>query len=315
MSPNSGESSEDVPDLGPAPQRLTVDVETVRHLVAEQFPQWSQRLITPVRNPGWDNFTFHLGDDMLVRLPSAAEYALAVEKEHRWLPELGDQLPIPIPVPLGLGLPGAGYPFHWSVYGWLPGEAADRVTIFDALGIAEDVTRFLEALQRIDATDGPEPDIHNWFRGTTLRTYDSTFRTALAELDDHIDVGLAAAAWDDALAARWDGVDVWFHGDLAPGNLLLERGRLAAVIDFGTCGVGDPSCDFAIAWTLLSRPGRQLLRQRLEIEDSTWARGRGWALWKSLRHLANALEDHDETSEADARLIIDAILEDYRATR
>ena len=236
-----------------------------------------------------------------------------MEKEHRWLPELGDQLPIPIPVPLGLGLPGAGYPFHWSVYGWLPGEAADRVTIFDALGIAEDVTRFLEALQRIDATDGPEPGIHNWFRGTTLRTYDSTFRTALAELDDHIDVGLAAAAWDDALAARWDGVDVWFHGDLAPGNLLLERGRLAAVIDFGTCGVGDPSCDFAIAWTLLSRPGRQLLRQRLEIEDSTWARGRGWALWKSLRHLA--MEDHDETSEADARLIIDAILEDYRATR
>lgn len=304
-----------MPDLGPAPQRLTVDVETVCHLVAGQFPQWSQRLITPVSNPGWDNLTFHLGDDMLVRLPSAAEYALAVEKEHRWLPELGDQLPIPIPVPLGLGRPGAGYPFHWSVYGWLPGEAAGRVPNFDTLGVAEDVARFLEALQRVDATGGPEPGIHNWFRGTTLRTYDSTARTALGELDGHIDVGLAAAAWDDALAARWDGVDVWFHGDLAPGNLLLDRGRLAAVIDFGTCGVGDPSCDFAIAWTLLSGPGRQLLRQRLHIEDSTWARGRGWALWKSLRHLANALEDHDETSEAEARLVIDAILEDYRATR
>src|SRR6476659_5943041 len=119
MSPNGGQSNEDVPDLGPVPQRLTVDVETVGHLVADQFPQWSQRPITPVSNPGWDNFTFHLGDDMLVRLPSAAEYALAVEKEHRWLPELGDQLPVPIPVPLGLGLPGAGYPFPWSVYGWL----------------------------------------------------------------------------------------------------------------------------------------------------------------------------------------------------
>ena len=208
------------------PQRLTIDVETVFHLVAEQFPQWSQRPITPVSSPGWDNFTFHLGDDMLVRLPSAAEYALAVEKEHRWLPELGDQLPIPIPVPLGLGLPGAGYPFHWSVYGWLPGEAADRLKISDPLGIAEDVARFLEALQRIRAAGGPQPGIHNWFRGTTLRTYDSTARSALAELDDHIDVGLAAAVWDDALAARWDGVDVWFHGDLAPGNLLLEGAGL-----------------------------------------------------------------------------------------
>ena len=315
MSPNSGESIEDVPDLGPAPQRLNVDVETVCHLVAEQFPRWSQRPIKPVSNPGWDNFTFHLGDDMLVRLPSASEYALAVEKEHRWLPELVGQLPMPIPVPLGMGLPGAGYPFHWSVYGWLPGEAADRVTVIDPLGIAEDVSLFLEALQRIPATGGPRPGIHNWFRGATLRTYDSTARSALAELGDHIDVGLAAAAWDYALAARWDGADVWFHGDLAPGNLLLERGRLAAVIDFGTCGIGDPSCDFAIAWTLMTCSGRQLLRERLDVEDSTWARGRGWALWKSLRQLANALQDHDLPSEAEARLIIDAILDDYRATR
>jgi len=315
VSPHSGQSIEDVPDLGPVPRRLAIDVETVCYLVAEQFPQWSQRPITPVSKPGWDNFTFHLGDDMLVRLPSASEYALAVEKEHRWLPELGEQLPIPIPVPLGMGLPGAGYPFHWSVYGWLPGEAADRVTVIDPLGIAEDVSLFLEALQRIPATGGPRPGIHNWFRGATLRTYDSTARSALAELGDHIDVGLAAAAWDDALAARWDGADVWFHGDLAPGNLLLERGRLAAVIDFGTCGIGDPSCDFAIAWTLMTCSGRQLLRERLDVEDSTWARGRGWALWKSLRQLANALQDHDTPSEAEARLIIDAILDDYRATR
>jgi aminoglycoside phosphotransferase (APT) family kinase protein len=315
MSPDGGQSIEDVPDLGPVPQRLIIDVETVRHLVAAQFPRWSQRPIRPVSSPGWDNLTFHLGDDMLVRLPSASEYALAVEKEHRWLPELGEQLPFPIPVPLGLGLPGAGYPFHWSVYGWLPGEAADRVTVIDRSGVAEDVTLFLEALQRIPATGGPQPGIHNWFRGATLRTYDSTVRSALAELGDHIDVGLAAAAWDDALAARWDGVDVWFHGDLAPGNLLLERGRLAAVIDFGTCGVGDPSCDLAIAWTLLTSPLRQLLRERLDIEDSTWARGRGWALWKSLRQLANALQDHDMPSEAEARLVIDAILDDYRATR
>ncbi len=315
MCPYIADSTEDVPDLGPAPRRLTVSVETVRHLVAEQFPHWGNRPIAPVSNPGWDNATFHLGDDLVVRLPSAAEYALAVEKEHRWLPELGDQLPFPIPVPLGLGKPGAGYPFPWAVYGWLPGEAADRATTIDPVGIAEDVARFLGALQRIDATHGPQPGIHNWFRGATLRTYDSTARGALAGLDDHIDVGLAAAAWDDALAARWNGVDVWFHGDLAPGNLLLGRGRLAAVIDFGTCGVGDPSCDLAIAWTLLTRTGRQVLREGLDMKDSTWARGRGWALWKSLSHLANAVQDQDEPSEAEARLIVDAILDDYSATR
>ncbi|MGA9346151.1 MAG: phosphotransferase, partial [Nocardioidaceae bacterium] len=194
------------------------------------------------------------------------------------------------------------------------GEPAAPGALTDPMGIAEDLTDFLEVLRRIDTADGPQPGIHNWFRGATLRTYDATARDALAELEDHINAILAAAAWDDALEARWDGVDVWFHGDFAAGNLLLERGRLAAVIDFGTCGVGDPSCDLAIAWTLLDLPGRQLLRERLHVDASTWARGRGWALWKTLRTLANALEDRDERSATEARRIVDAILADYSAS-
>ena len=108
---------------------------------------------------------------------------------------------------------------------------------------------------------------------------------------------------------------MWFHGDLAPGNLLLDSGGLTAVIDFGTCGVGDPSCDLAIAWTLLTLGSRQILRDRLAIDASTWARGRGWALWKSLLQLAGALEDQDDSSTVDALLTIEPILKDYRANR
>jgi aminoglycoside phosphotransferase (APT) family kinase protein len=177
--------------------------------------------------------------------------------------------------------------------------------------VAQDLVDVLVALQGVDATNGPQPGIHNWFRGGTLRTYDATARSALAELDGHLDVDLAAAAWDHALAARWDGVDGWFHGDLAPGNLLLERGRLVALIDFGTCGVGDPSCDLAIVWTLLDHAGRQSLREQLDIDASTWSRGRGWALWKSLRQLGNAVDDRDETSAVEFRRVIDGLLEDF----
>lgn len=111
----------------------------------------------------------------------------------------------------------------------------------------------------------------------------------------------------------WDGVDVWFHGDLATGNLLLDGGRLVGVIDFGTCGVGDPSCDLAIAWTLLTPSDRRLLRERLGIDDATWARGRGWALWESLQHLAGALDDHDLAATAEAQAIVEAILDDFSA--
>jgi aminoglycoside phosphotransferase (APT) family kinase protein len=311
MSSSSDPSSREVPDLGPVPQRLTVDVETVHQLVEEQFPRWSQLPVTPVPEPGWDNLTFRLGDDLLVRLPSAAEYALAVEKEHRWLPQLAEHLPVQVPVPMGLGRPGAGYPFHWSVYGWIPGEPAAPSAVTDPTGVAQDLVDVLVALQGVDATNGPQPGIHNWFRGGTLRTYDATARSALAELDGHLDVDLAAAAWDHALAARWDGVDGWFHGDLAPGNLLLERGRLVALIDFGTCGVGDPSCDLAIVWTLLDHAGRQSLREQLDIDASTWSRGRGWALWKSLRQLGNAIDDRDETSAVEFRRVIDGLLEDF----
>jgi len=82
----------DVPDLGPMPQRVTVSAEQAGRLVAEQFPPWATLPVTAVENGGWDNRTFRLGDTMLLRLPSAEEYALAVEKEHRWLPELAPAL-------------------------------------------------------------------------------------------------------------------------------------------------------------------------------------------------------------------------------
>ena len=170
--------------------------------------------------------------------------------------------------------------------GWLIGEVPGEVEPAGlgaghdgrAAVVTLDLAAFVCALRSIDPAGGPQPGVHNWYRGTTLRTYDATTRSALIELDGHIDVELAAAAWEAAVAARWDGVDMWFHGDLAAGNLLLNGERLTGVIDFGTCGVGDPSCDLAIGWTLLEDPGRRLLREQLAIDDSAWARGRGWAL-------------------------------------
>lgn len=288
------------PDLGPVPQRVTVERDQVRRLISDQFPQWAHHPVEPVARSGWDNATFRLGDSMAVRLPSASEYALAVDKEHQWLPVLAPRLPLPVPVPLAKGRPGAGYPFSWSVYSWLDGEQATAERISDPGRFAVDLAEFLAALRSVDATDGPQPGKHNWFRGGALRTYDAQAQHALVVLDGHIDVDLARQIWTTALDARWDGTDVWFHGDVAPGNLLLDDGGLAGVIDFGTCGVGDPSCDLAIAWTLLTADTRQAFRERLSVDEATWARGRGWALWKALVAYAQTLGRFDDGADDEA---------------
>jgi aminoglycoside phosphotransferase (APT) family kinase protein len=302
------------PDLGPVPERITVNAQQVRRLVEQQFPRLAELPVQPVDNGGWDNWTFHLGAGMVVRLPSAAEYALAVEKEHRWLPALARQLPLPIPVPLAKGEPSADYPFSWSIYQWLGGEVASADRIADPVRFAADLTGFLMALRTIDPADGPRPGRHNWFRGSTLRTYDAMAQDALAVLDGHVDVDLAREIWKSALDARWDGRESWFHGDVAEGNLLLNNGQLAAVIDFGTCGVGDPACDLAIAWTLLNAQGRQAFRERLSVDEAEWARGRGWALWKTLAACSYTLDDDDEEATT-ARGTLGEIFSEYAASQ
>jgi aminoglycoside phosphotransferase (APT) family kinase protein len=305
----------DLPDLGPLPQRIAVDVEQARRLVADQFPQWADLPVEPVANGGWDNWTFHLGPEMSVRLPSAAEYALAVDKEQRWLPTLAARLPLPVPTPLAKGEPGAGYPYSWSIYQWLDGAPARPDRIADPVRFGLDLANFLAALQSVDVAGGPQPGIHNWFRGGTLRTYDKKIERALAELGDRVDTELVRDIWTSALGARWDGVDRWFHGDIAAGNLLVADGQLVAVIDFGTCGVGDPACDLAIAWTLLTADGRQAFRKRLSVDEATWARGRGWALWKTLAACSYTFDDPEDSEEyASAQRVLGEIFSEYTAS-
>ncbi|WP_431944666.1 aminoglycoside phosphotransferase family protein [Micromonospora marina] len=295
----------DVPDLGPPPRRIPVDAAQVRRLVADQFPHLADLRVEPVANGGWDNWTFHLGPELLARLPSAEEYALAVEKEHRWLPALAARLPLPVPAPVARGEPGAGYPYPWSIYRWLDGETARPDRIAEPVRLALDLAGFLAALRNVDAAGGPQPGVHNWFRGGTLRTYDKKVEQALVALGGNVDAGLVREIWARAVGARWDGMDRWFHGDIAPGNLLLAHGRLTAVIDFGTCGVGDPACDLAIAWTLLTAEGRAAFRERLAVDDATWARGRGWALWKTLSTYSRTFDDPEDAEEsAEAQRIL-----------
>jgi len=294
--------------------RFEVNETLVARLVAGQFPQWAHLPVRPVPLSGWDNRTYRLGDELSVRLPSAPGYEPQVEKEHRWLPRLAPHLPLPIPVPIARGHPAEGYPCDWSVYRWLPGEPATTAAITDLPAFAWDLAGFLAALYRTDPEDGPPAGPHSFYRGGPLSVYDAETRASIKTLHDEMDTDLATEVWDAALAATWHGPPVWVHGDVAAGNLLVEHGRLSAVIDFGSSAVGDPACDTVIAWTFFSRESREAFKAALPVEPAAWVRGRGWALWKALITVAWNRDSEPETAN-DARRVIREVLSGYRRDR
>ncbi|MDQ4503769.1 phosphotransferase [Sinomonas sp. ASV322] len=173
--------------------------------------------------------------------------------------------------------------------------------------------RLPAAPQACDASAAPEAGQHSWFRGAPPAHYDDETRRCLRALEGRVDIVGASAVWDAAVGADWAGDPVWFHGDIAAGNLLVADGALAAVIDFGSCGVGDPACDLVIAWTMFTGESREAFRQAAAQDDAMWARARGWALWKALLGLA-ASDGKDPHDASNHRIIAD-VIEEYSRTR
>jgi aminoglycoside phosphotransferase (APT) family kinase protein len=194
-------------------------------------------------------------------------------KELEWLPRLAPHLPLTIPEPVAKGEGGSGYPFPWAVYRWIEGEtfAADRVA--DEQQAAADLASFVTELQRVDPSGAPRSG-----RRPLLQLDDIT-RAAIESLRGIADTEVAITAWETSLrATEWDGRSVWIHCDLLPPNLLVEDGRLKAVIDFGATGAGDPAQDMTPAWSVFGSIGRRIFRTALDVDEVTWIRGRGYAL-------------------------------------
>ena len=257
------------------PDEVEIDLQVVRDLLDDQFPEWADLSLSRFPSYGTDNAVFRLGDELYVRMPriraEVPRWAIdQIQKEAEWLPRLAPHLPVEVPVVLAHGKPNADYGYDWAVYRWLNGE-----TPFDGTAnLARDVAAFIAALQRIGPARAPAV----MSRARPLNAHDAATRASLDQLDGEIDVPAATAAWERALqASAWTRPPVWVHGDLLAANLLVRDGRLAAVLDWGSCCAGDPACDLMIAWSLLA-PVRNELRAALDLDDATWQRGRGWAL-------------------------------------
>ena len=57
-----------------------INVDLVYNLIKNQFPEYSHLEIKSVEKQGHDNRTYKIGDDLLIRMPTAESYAIKVPK-------------------------------------------------------------------------------------------------------------------------------------------------------------------------------------------------------------------------------------------
>ena len=272
---------------------VSVPPELVRRLLAAQQPDLAHLPVRLIAH-GWDNLMYRLGDELAVRLPRRAAAAPLIVHEQRWLPVVAPRLPLPVPAPVRAGRPAPGYPWPWSIVPFLPGQLAAREPPADPAVAAASLGRFLAALH----VPAPEDAPVNRNRGVPLAERTAVVAENLGIVGSMVDRGAAVRAWQAALATpAWGGAPVWLHGDLHPANILVHRGRISAVIDFGDITAGDPAADLSVAWMLLPADCRGDFRDAYRAVgghaegDDTWARARGWALAQSLAFLAHSADN------------------------
>ena len=267
---------------------VEIDDKLVRALLREQHTDLAG-LPLDLMDAGWDNVMFRLGEAYTVRMPRRLEAARLLLNEQAWLPSFVGQLPLSIPSPVRVGLPGCSYPWKWSILPWLPGEAAserpphpEQARVFG---------EFLRALHKIAPSNAPA----NEFRGCPLADRTEVVGARIEQLKTSKS-GLAPEveiAWHEGLKAPVAKTECWLHGDLHARNVLVDNGKISAIIDWGDITSGDVATDLAGIWALFeSAEARQDALTSYGASAAEVARSRAWAVSFGTILLVTGLVDH-----------------------
>jgi aminoglycoside phosphotransferase (APT) family kinase protein len=284
---------------GIPPAEVDIDEALVRSLLRAQHPDLAD-LPTTLVATGWDNATYRLGEHLAVRLPRIEAAVGLLRNEQTWLPRLAPDLPVPVPAPVRVGEPGPDFPWPWSVVPWVAGRSGEHESL--APDQATAFGRFLAAVHR------PAPDgfPRNDYRGVPLAQVTERVEERFRQLStrDAAPSEPVRERWRSALAAPMDAPDTCVHGDLHPKNIVVDSGRLAAVLDWGDMTAGDRAVDLGAAWMLFPPDAHdRLWRSYGQVSAPTMRRAIGWAVFFGVTLLDVGLENDPPFAEIGRRTL------------
>lgn len=278
---------------------VELDIDTIRALLKAQHPDLAAFDIEPVSS-GWDNFQFRLGKDLALRFPRRELGSRCIEIEQRWLQEIAPALSLPVPAPIRIGHASHGYPYKWSVVPWLRGVPATRC------GIADDEATTLATFLRSLHIAAPAAAPINPYRSVPLLERASAIEERMDRVaaQSSIVTTHLRSLWQTALHAPIDVELTWIHGDLHPNNILVDRGKLSGIIDWGDMGRGDRAIDLAAIWMLLDdAAARRRAFDESDVSAATHSRTVGWVIYFGVTLLDAGLVNDPEAAALGERIL------------
>jgi len=264
----------------------------VRSLLEAECPQWAQSPIEYLKTSGTDNAMWRVRiddqPDVVIRLPRRPGAAAGLLQEAAVLQQL-EKTPIGstvnTPKLRHVGEPHEVFAHHWMVLDWIDGNdawALRRDLDSRPLGaLAVDLADAVNMIGTLDADNVPprSPGSRGGPLLALLERLDGWLESARWNAAELLDVAAVRRLAAEALEVIDEPVIEGFvHGDLIPGNLLVDEGRLAAIIDWGGAGRGDTAQDLAPAWAVLTASERSAFRDAAGVDDAAWVRGRTFEL-------------------------------------